>query len=42
MTMVFKIQNPSMIEQVKVGDNIRFLAENVSGGLTVTRIETAK
>jgi Cu/Ag efflux protein CusF len=42
MTMVFKTQNPSMIEQVKVGDNIRFRAENVNGGLTVTRIETAK
>jgi Cu/Ag efflux protein CusF len=42
MTMVFKAQNPSMLEQVKVGDNIHFQAENVNGSLTVTRLESAK
>ena len=42
MTMIFKVQSPSMLEQVKVGDNIHFRAENVNGSLTVTRLESAK
>jgi Cu/Ag efflux protein CusF len=42
MTMVFQVQDPSMLEQVKVGDKIRFQADKVGGAYTVTRIEPAK
>lgn len=42
MTMVFQVQDPAMLEQVKVGDKIRFQADKVGGAYTVTRIEPAK
>jgi Cu/Ag efflux protein CusF len=42
MTMVFQVKDPGMLEQVKVGDRIRFAAENIGGQLTVTQIEPAK
>jgi Cu/Ag efflux protein CusF len=42
MTMVFQVQDPAMLEQVKVGDRIRFQADKVGGAYTVTRIEPAK
>src|SRR5262245_13719254 len=42
MTMVFRVQDPAMLKQVKVGDRIRFDADRVNGQLTVTKIEKAK
>lgn len=39
MTMVFRVSDQSMLEQVKVGDRIRFVAEEPNGQLTVTRLE---
>ncbi|MPZ45778.1 MAG: RND transporter [Betaproteobacteria bacterium] len=42
MTMVFQVKDPSMLEQVKAGDKIRFQADKVEGAYTVTRIEPAK
>jgi Cu/Ag efflux protein CusF len=39
MTMVFRVKDPSMLEQVKSGDKVRFHAERADGVLTVTRIE---
>lgn len=39
MTMVFRVKDPAMLEQVKVGDKVDFLAEKVGGQLTVIRIE---
>jgi len=39
MTMVFGIEDPSLLKQVKVGDKIKFDAENVNGQYTVTKIE---
>lgn len=41
MTMVFRVQDAAMLDQVKAGDKIRFRAENVGGVLTVTKIERA-
>lgn len=41
MTMVFDVADPSMLRQVKVGDQIRFRAEDVNGALTVTKLELA-
>jgi Cu(I)/Ag(I) efflux system protein CusF len=41
MTMVFRAQDPAMLERVKVGDKVKFVAENVNGTLTVVRLEPA-
>ncbi|MDT3706256.1 MAG: copper-binding protein [Thiobacillus sp.] len=42
MTMVFRVKDPKWLDQVKPGDNIRFLAEKVNGEFTVTRLETVQ
>lgn len=39
MTMVFRAAEPGLLEQVKVGDKIRFAVERVGGALTVTAVE---
>jgi Cu/Ag efflux protein CusF len=39
MTMVFRAQDPAMLNQVKVGQKIKFEAARVNGQITVTRIE---
>ncbi|MEC9244763.1 MAG: copper-binding protein [Pseudomonadota bacterium] len=39
MTMVFVVAEDSMIEEVKVGQKIEFVAERVNGRLTVTDIK---
>lgn len=42
MTMVFQVKDPSMLDQVKAGDKIRFSAEKVGNTFTVTGMEPAK
>ena len=42
MTMVFQVKDPAMLDQVKAGDKIRFLAEKPGGIFTVTVMEPAK
>ena len=42
MTMVFRVSDPKMLDQVKVGDKIRFDADKVNGALTVVKMEAAK
>ena len=42
MTLLFKVQNKTMLSQVAVGDKVRFAAEKVGGMLTVTALETAR
>jgi len=42
MTMVFRVKDPAWLDRVKPGDNIRFLAEQVDGVYTVTRLEKAQ
>jgi Cu/Ag efflux protein CusF len=42
MTMAFPVKNPAWLDQVKVGDRIRFRAAEVKGVLTVTAIEAGK
>lgn len=39
MTMVFRVQDPSMLDQVKAGDKISFVAEQPNGQLTVSRLQ---
>jgi len=42
MSMVFKVADPKMLDQLKEGDKVRFAAERSGGVITVTRIETIK
>ncbi len=42
MTMVFRVQEPSMLKQVKVGDKVKFDADRINGQITVTKIEKSK
>ncbi len=42
MTMVFRVRDPAMLDDVKPGDNIRFRAEQIDGALTVTRLKTTQ
>jgi Cu(I)/Ag(I) efflux system protein CusF len=42
MTMVFRVQDPAMLKQVKVGDKVRFDADRINGQITVTKIEKAR
>jgi Cu(I)/Ag(I) efflux system periplasmic protein CusF len=39
MTMVFRVQPPALLNVVKVGDTVKFRAEDLGGALTVTAIE---
>lgn len=39
MTMVFKVKDPAMLDDIKVGDKINFVAEQPNGQLTVTTLE---
>ena len=42
MTMVFRVQDKAMLDQVKAGDKVQFSVEKVGGMLTVTAIEPVK
>lgn len=42
MTMVFHVGDRAMLDKLKVGEKVRFAAEDKSGALTVTAIEAAK
>lgn len=42
MTMVFRAADPAMLDKVKAGDKIRFVADRVGGVFTVTELELAQ
>ncbi len=42
MTMVFRVKEATMLDRLKVGDKIKFDADNVDGKITVTQFEMAK
>lgn len=42
MTMVFRVKDPAMLNQVKQGDKVKFVAEKDGGAYVVTQIEAAK
>ena len=42
MTMVFRVSDPAMLERVKSGDKVKFVADKVGAALTVTQIEVVK
>ena len=41
-TMVFRVQDPEILKQVKVGDRIKFEADRINGQFTVTKIQKGK
>ena len=38
MTMIFRVGDPAMLDEVVPGDKVTFLAEKVGGFLTVTEL----
>jgi len=42
MTMVFKALEPTLLEKIKVGDQVNFSAEKRDGAIVITTIEVAK
>jgi Cu/Ag efflux protein CusF len=42
MTMLFRVKNPAMLDQVKAGDKVRFKAQKDGGAITLTEIQLAK
>ena len=42
MTMVFKVSNAVWLDQMKSGDKIRFMADNINGAITVVHFERTK
>jgi Cu(I)/Ag(I) efflux system protein CusF len=42
MTMVFNVADPKLLEGLKEGDKVKFVANNVNGALTVTAIQAVK
>lgn len=41
MTMVYRVKDPAMLDQVKPGDKIKFSADKIGGAYTVTTLEPA-
>jgi Cu(I)/Ag(I) efflux system protein CusF len=42
MTMVFKVADPKLLDNLKPGAKVKFAASNMDGAITVTAIEMAK
>lgn len=42
MSMVYRVKDPAMLKQVKVGDKVTFEADEAAAGYTVTKMEKAK
>ena len=42
MTMVFRVKDPAMLKQVKVGDKVQFEAGRVDGQIAVTSLQKSK
>jgi Cu(I)/Ag(I) efflux system periplasmic protein CusF len=41
MTMVFRVSDPKMLDELAVGNRIRFTAERINGQYTVTSVSKA-
>ena len=42
MTMVYRVKDPAMLKQVKVGDKVKFEADVSADGIVVTRLQKSK
>ena len=41
MTMAFRVKDPAVLNQLAVGDKVKFTVEKVEGAYTVTQIQKA-
>jgi Cu/Ag efflux protein CusF len=42
MTMVYRVKDPALLKQVKVGDKVTFEADVSADGIVVTRLQKSK
>ncbi|MDB5841662.1 MAG: transporter [Herminiimonas sp.] len=42
MTMVFRAKDPAMLDRVKAGDKVKFIAEKVGGAFTLVQLENVR
>lgn len=42
MTMVFRVKDAAMLDQVKEGDKINFAADKINGAFTLMQVESVK
>lgn len=42
MTMVYRVKDPALLKQVKVGDKVQFEAERATAGITITKMQKGK
>lgn len=42
MTMVFQVKDKSVLDEVKVGDKVKFVAVKIDGRFTEMQLEPAK
>ncbi|MBN9529832.1 MAG: copper-binding protein [Alphaproteobacteria bacterium] len=42
MTMIFRVQDPSLLDKAAVGDKVLFSVAKTADGMTVTSLEKAK
>ena len=42
MTMIFRVKDAVMLDQIKEGDKIHFAADKINGAFTLMQIESAK
>jgi len=42
MTMVFRVQDPGLLEGLQPGDRVRFEAQRIDGAYTVIRLEKSR
>lgn len=42
MTMVFQVKDASLLDELEVGNKVKFNAENLNGAIVVTALQTAK
>ncbi len=42
MTMIFRVKDAAMLDQIKEGDKINFAADKINGAFTLMQIESAK
>lgn len=42
MTMLFRLQDPAMLDQIKEGDKIKFVADKIDGAFVVKELQVEK
>ena len=42
MTMVFRVKDPAILDQLKEGEKVKFAADKIDGALTVTQVQSTR